>query len=225
MKQIGVIILLLSLLSSFTFAQTKLSAKVLKKIADATPKSLPQTPVAPKLTSDAQDENLRGKVKMVVEERENFTEIEIYKGRHFSGISEFDEGGSFIKEVYFDATGNPYEVIVYGYIDDFRAAKYQNIGDTNTVISLGTSQTETVVKKNKPDPRYDYKYEYKFTGRKLAEMQMIYNTGEKGMRYVYNYTGNQMEELVYTDKGKLNQQYLTVFDVKGYEIEWTNFIL
>ncbi|HMS43308.1 MAG TPA: hypothetical protein PKE69_23970 [Pyrinomonadaceae bacterium] len=125
----------------------------------------------------------------------------------------------------FDATGDPYAVTVYGYIDGFRAAKRQTIGDTKTTISLETSQTETVVKKNTPDPRYDYKYEYKFTDGKLAEMQMIYNTGEEGMRYVYNYSGNRMEKLAYTDKGELNQKYLTVFDAKGYEIEWTDFIL
>ena len=32
-----------------------------------------------------------------------------------------------------------------------------------------------------------------------------------------------MEKLVYTEDGKLNQKYLSIFDSKGNEIEWTYF--
>ena len=43
------------------------------------------------------------------------------------------------------------------------------------------------------------------------------------MRYVYNYDGNRMERLAYTEKGELNQKHHTFFNDKGYEIEWTGF--
>jgi hypothetical protein len=43
------------------------------------------------------------------------------------------------------------------------------------------------------------------------------------MTYVYNYKGNQVEELVYDENGKLNQKYLSILDDKGNEIENFHF--
>ena len=49
------------------------------------------------------------------------------------------------------------------------------------------------------------------------------NDSKLWLRYVYNYSGNQREELVYSADGSLNQRYLSVLDEKGNEVEETIF--
>lgn len=219
MKSITIILLLISVFSISSYSQIKLSEDYEKKIKEATPKPLPQSPVSEKLTSDAEDEKLKGKVKSLVEENESLSGIGKPYGRKYSLIADFDEKGNFLRQVYFEYRGRPTDVTVYGYIDGVRASISNSIsyGD-ELYVSLPEDKNKTE-KKNKPDPRYEYKYEYKYTDGKLAEMQMIRNTGSKGMRYVYNHSKNQVEELVYTDKGELNQKFLITFDEKGNAIE------
>jgi len=224
MKQIGVIILLLSLLSSFTFAQTKLSAEILKRVEDATPKSLPQTPVAPKLKSDAEDENLKGKVKSIIEETERIDDIGRPYNRRFSIIYEFNEKGNDLKQIYFDSQGRPYSITVFGYIDGMRVSKSGDIiyEDDGPTIQIAKPKSKDAAK-TEPDLRYRLRFEYKYVDGKLAEMQLYDNTGLKWLRHVYTYSENQMERLVYTENGELNQKYITLFDKKNNEIEWNVF--
>lgn len=221
MKQIAVIILLLSLLSNFTFAQTKLSAEILKRIEDNTPKTLPQTPVAPKLKSDAEDDNLKGKVKKLVKERQYFLEDGKLGERKFALISDFNEKGNLLKEIAFNG-GNPFQVTVYGYIDGARVSDYETIYEGNNILTQANPQTEEDKNKPKPDPRYSYKYEYKYANDKLAEVQMFYSDGDKGNRIGYTYDGSRVEKLYYDENNKPNRKYVSVFDAKGYEIEWTD---
>jgi hypothetical protein len=218
-KIILTLILLLAAFSAFTNAQTT-KRDYSKKIEEATPKSLPQTPAARKLKSDAEDENLKRKVKTVIKEKARFSEQGKTDEREFSEIVDFNEKGDFIKRVIF-SRGTPFLITVYGYIDGVRASNSNCIGCRRA--SSGSSRESKIEEKPKPDPRYEYKYEHKYIEGKLAEVQMFYNTGVKGMRYIYNYTKNQMEELAYTDEGELNQKYLTIFDDKGNEIKWTSF--
>ncbi len=220
MKQFTIIVLILLVFSIFTNAQTKFSAEIAKRIENATPKPLPQLSVASKPKSDAQDKNFKGNVETVIEEYEDLSGTSSYQGRHFRSITDFNETGNYVKAVYFSSNGNPYEVAVYGYIDGARVSDYQTIYEGSGIFSAANPQSEKDRQKPKPDPRYKYKYEYKYVAGKLAEMQMFYSSGEKGMRYVYNHTGNRLEKLAYDDKDKLNQKYITVFDGKGYEIEW-----
>ena len=224
MKQITIIVLLSLVFSISANAQTKLSAEILKRIEDNTPKALPQTPVAPKLKSDAKDAGLKGKVKSVVEEREQLVGYGTDQGRRLSSITDFNEKGNFLKGVFFDVKGRPSSVMVYGYIDGMRVSKskYITYDDDGPTIQIAKPNSKEEVK-TEPDIRYSYRYEYKYIDGKLSEMQLFYNNGKKGIRSVYSYNENQMERLVYTEDGKLNQKYLTIFDKKGYEIEWTYF--
>lgn len=219
MKQIIAILLFVTLFSISAYSQKNKPVEYSQKIKEATPKSLPQTPAAKKQTSDAQDERLKGKVKSLIEESEGLTGISKPFGRTMSLISDFDEQGNYLRQVYFDYKGRPYEVEAYGYIDGARASISNPIeyGDENRGIVLGEKPKKEV--KNKPDPRFEYKYEYKYVNGKLAEMQLIRNTGEKGMRYVYKNNGNQQEWLAYTDEDELNQKFLYTYDKKGNEIE------
>ena len=83
------------------------------------------------------------------------------------------------------------------------------------------SKTEEPVKK--ADSRYEYSFEYKYKDGKLIERQMLFSNGTKGLRYVSNYSGNQIEKLVYTEKDELNQKYLYTFDKDGNEVEQVSY--
>jgi len=220
MKKITIFTFFVLLLPAAASSQAKLVEVVAKRIADATPKSLPQTPSAPKLRSDAEDQYLRGRVMTVIEENEYLGADSSYPGRHYKSITDFDERGNRVKAVYFSDNGNPYEVSVFGYVDGTRASSYRMIYEDSGVFTGGSPSNEVLKEKHASDLRYSYKYEYRYVSGKLAEMNIFLNNGEKGMRYVYDYNGNQMEEVVYGYDGTLNQKYITVFDSKGYEVEW-----
>lgn len=220
MKSIIIFTCFLLLLPTVTFGQAKLSEKISKRIADATPKSLPQSPVAPKLTSDAEDQNLKGKVMTVIKENEDLSQSSTVQGRHFKSITDFDENGNRVKAVYFSDNGNPYAVSVFGYLDGARVSSHNTIYEDSGIFSGGAPLGEGPTVSPSPDPRYSYKYAYKYIGRKLSEMQLYLSTGEMVMRHVYIYMGNRMEELAYDSDGKLNQKYITVFNPKGDEVEW-----
>lgn len=219
MKQILTILLLLTVFSIPAFSQTTKPVDYSQKIKEATPKPLPQTPVLKQQTTDAQDDNLKGKVKSLIEERQGFSGVEKPIGKRMSLIADYNEQGNYLRQVQFEYQGRPYGVSVYGYIDGARASLSKDIlyGDElYTTFPGGKKKPE---EKPKPDSRYSYRYKYKYANGKLVEMQMIRNTGEKGMRYVYNYNGNQREYLAYTDEDELNQKYLYTLDDKGNDIE------
>lgn len=223
MKKLFVYLLLLSLCSIAVYSQTTKKIDYTKKIEEATPKPLPQSPVAEKLKSDAEDLRLKGKVKSLIEEREGLTGIEKPIGKRLALIADFDGQGNYLKEVYFEYRGRPTDVTVYGYVDKQRASFSNSVsfGDELRVTLVGDKPKAE--SKTKPDSRYEYIYEYKYVDGKLAEMQMIRNTGAKGMRYVYNHKENQMEVLAYTDEGELNSKYVYIFDGKGNDIERLDF--
>jgi hypothetical protein len=223
MKQTATILLLLTLFSVFAYSQKTKPVDYSQKIIESTPKPLPQTPVAKRQTTDAQNDNLKGKVKSVVEEREGLTGIEKPIGRRTSLFADFDEQGNYLRQVYFEYRGRPYSVTVYGYIDGARVSVSKSIlyGDENLGIISG-DKTKTEIK-NKPDTRYEFKYEYTYKSGKLVEMQLISNTGEKYIRHVYKYEGNQREEAAYLNDGELNRKYLYTLDDKGNDIERIDF--
>ncbi len=222
MKRIGILIYCLLLLPTFAVSQVDLSARIAKRIEDATPRSLPQLPRAPKLRTDAEDERLKGKIRTVVKESEDLSGTWSQQGRHYNSITDFDEGGDYVKAIYFSSNGNPYEVTVYGYLDGSRVSLSQAIYQDSGIISSASPADRAIMVRPASDSRYSRKYEYKYADGKLSEMQMIQNNGEKGMRYVYNYMQTRMEKLAYGYDGKLNQKYITVFDTRGNEIEWHN---
>jgi hypothetical protein len=217
MKRIFLYLLLLFLCSIIVFAQKITKVDYTKKIVEATPKSLLQSPVVKRLTSDAQDDGLKGKVKSLVEEREGLTGIEKPIGKRLSLIADFDEWGNYLKQVNFEYRGRPYNVTVYGYIDNQRVSLSNsiNFGDELFVAMLGDKPKAD--NKNKPDTRYNSKYEYKYVNSKLSELQFFDNKGAKSGRIIYKYGINQIEKLNYTEGDELNSKYLYIFDDKGNE--------
>src|ERR1044072_27530 len=212
--------------SLFVFAQQKTpvsiskeNAEILKKVAAMRPPLLPQEPVVAKEKSDAEDEGLKGKVKQVIEE----LEYQSGEARRLSYVAHFNEKGNFIERDYY-SQGNVYSIVMYGYMDGKRAAKSKYIeSEDDNSPRIAAPQTKTSKPLKEADTRYDYSLEYKYVKGKLAQMQLISNRGEPGMRYVYNHSNNQIERLVYTRDGELNQKYLITLDKDGNEIEETFF--
>jgi hypothetical protein len=196
--------------------QGNVDANLQRRVEAATLAALPQGPVAPKEKSDAKDDGLRGKVKTVTEESEDLSGTWGTQGRKTSSIEEYNELGNKTKRIGYDSQGKPFQITVYGYLDGARVSKSQIIeyDDDPPLMVPGAASAAA-----KPrDSRYEYKYAYKYVGGRLNERQLIHNNGEKGMRYVTNYQGDLMEELVYDDKGELNMKFLYKLDGKGNEI-------
>lgn len=204
-------------------SKAEVEAELQKKFEAMKPPALPQESIAAKETTDAQDENLKGKVKKVVEDSEDLSGTWSVQGRKPSSVTYFNEKGNYTEGDLYDSQGNAFQITMYGYIDGKRVSnsKTTNYGYSPPIMALPKGKVEEIVKK--PDPRYEYSFEYKYKDGKLIEEQMVFNNGKNGLRYVSNYTGNQVEKMVYTEKGELNQKYLLTLDKDGNEIEEINY--
>lgn len=192
-----------------------------KRVEAATPKPLPQSPTVRRVASDAYDDGLKGKVKVIVEDVEDQSGEWSVQGRKPSSVSYYDVHGYLTKKVSYDYRANPFEIKVYGYIDAKRVSKLNMIHYEYDPPPMMMGPPPAPGTQNKRDDRYSYQYVYSYDrAKRLREMRMFMNDGEPGMRYVYEYSGNEKEELAYTEDGTLNQKYVSVLDSKGNEIEW-----
>jgi hypothetical protein len=203
-------------------SQAKIDEEIRLKIERSTPALLPQEPIAKKEKSDAEDDGLKGKVKTVTTESEDLSGTWSVQGRHLNSIEDFNSIGNVTKKLLFDSKAKPFQITVYGYIDGARVSNSEmiNYDSDPPIMALSASGKK---EEGKRDLRYDYKHEYKYINGKLAENKWIRNNGVMWIRYVYNHKDNQVEELVYSEDGKLNQKYLSTLDDKGNEVERTNF--
>jgi hypothetical protein len=187
------------------------------------PVSLPPSPPVTRATTDAQDEGLKGKVRKVMEESEDSSGTWGTQGRKMSSVEYYDLNGALTQRDSYDSQGSPFQITVYGYLDGKRVSNSKMTRYEYDPPPAAPRAAASVEPLRKSDPRYEYSFEYKYENGKLVERQMIYNNGRKGMRYVYKHSPNQVEELVYTDEGELNQRYLSIRDEKGNEVERTDF--
>ncbi|MGB5037043.1 MAG: hypothetical protein WBQ66_10565, partial [Blastocatellia bacterium] len=214
----------LRVLDSFRILAAADVAKALQKRVDAaTPKPLPQSPILRRIASDADEDGLRGRVKEVVEDVEYVSSESPVHGRKPTSVSHYDEQGNLTRQLSYDYRGNPYDIEVYGYIDGKRVSKSNSIRyEYNPPPMMGAAPAPGPQPKR--DARYDYEYAYRYDStRRLIEMTMYMNDGSRGMRYVYEYRGNEKEKRAYTSEDVLNQRYVSVLDKNGNEIEWTSF--
>ena len=209
----------LGVLDSFkVLSEADVQARQAQEAAKAEPSPLPQTPAVQRAGTDASDEGLRGKVKSVLMESENFS------GRRTRiSVDTYNEHGNKLRTEFYDNKGNLYHISVYGFIDGARVAAYRTIErEYNPPPRVGTAAPGSTVKKS--DPRYDHRFEFKYDDKKrLIEKTWLQNNGDVLRRTVYKYNGNQKEELVYAEDGTLNQRFLHILDDKGNEVEKTIF--
>jgi hypothetical protein len=212
------------ILDSFKVLNEADVAAVLKKeAAKAEPSPLPQEPAAKRDGTDANDEGLHGKVKMVLTESQDLSGTWSVQTRKRNSMEYYNEQGNLTKRESYDYKGNLSDITVYGYLDGARASDYKSISHEYNPppMMIMSAPGET---KPKYDPRYSNKFDFKYDNQKrLVEKTWINNAGKMQIRYVYKYSGRQREEWVYSEDGSLNQHYLSVLDDKGNRVEWTIF--
>ena len=198
-----------------------LDAEELKavKIEEATPAPLPQEPVAPKLKTDAQDENLKGKVKTILEDNQ-----EGLKGtRRRLSEEYYNEAGNLVKKLTFDA-GYPMEVEVWGYIDGNRVntSNYIEYDDDQRPPRMAiTAVTESTKAANLPrDTRYTDKFTYQYDEQgRLAEKKSFGNNGSLWSRQAFSYKDNVREISRYGFDGARWSHTFEVLDAGGNVVE------
>jgi hypothetical protein len=140
-----------------------------------------------------------------------------------NSLVQYNDKGNRTRSESYDYKGNLSEITVYGYIDGNRVSHFKSIEHEYNPPPMVISESPGTVSK-KWDSRYQYKFAFKYDDKKrLTEKTWFHSNGDLWLRYVYKYTGNQREELVYSADGSLNQHYVSTLDDKGNELEETSF--
>jgi hypothetical protein len=204
-------------------SEAEVAAAVKAKESAAEPSPLPQEPVAARDGSDAADDRLRGAVKTVLQESESLSGPAAGNDRKPSSMKYYNQDGNLTKQERYDYKGNLSEITVFGYLDGARVSNSKGIERPYNPPPI-VMASPSGAPKPKSDPRYSNKFAFRYDSQKrLLEKTWFHSNGEVQIRYVYKYSGNQLEELVYAHDGSLNQRYIVVFDDKGNEIEQTSF--
>ena len=206
-----------------------MDADTQKKLQDATPGPLPQTPVVKRPRTDAEEEFLKGRVKSVFETNEYLDGTGSVSGIHDSDEMHFDENGNLLKRVFFDYRGNPSNVTVFGFIDGKRVSKRgDEINyDYNPPLMVppgGLGPPSASGTKKPADSRYSESVEYKYDSKgRLIERVTLGNRGEFDRKEVFTYDGSKVSELTTDEDGKVSFKILRVYDDKSNLIEQTYF--
>jgi hypothetical protein len=195
------------------------NALISKRIADATPKPLPQTPAVKKLTSDAHDANLKGKVKKVITETQYIEGAQKNTAKFRSEEIEYNQQANQLKKFFF-SNGVPISVSVFGYIDGKRVSTSGRVDSVRVLTIRAAMQDE---EQKRRDPRYDLKYVYVYNeSGELSEESLFDNADELIWRTVFIRSGNQFEESLYGGRGSVKGLYrksISKLDKNGNEIE------
>ena len=148
-------------------SDAEVKAEIQRKFEEATPKDLPQEPVLKNLQTDAEEENLKGNVKKIVDESETITDDSNKKNRRISEISEYNRAGNLTKMVRIDYRGNPASITVYGFIDGKRVSKS---GYVKYPYNPPPPMAAPSAQADPPsDSRYSMSYEKKYKDGNLVE--------------------------------------------------------
>ncbi|MEP7076429.1 MAG: hypothetical protein ABI878_11520 [Acidobacteriota bacterium] len=200
-------------------AQTFGKADFAKKIADATPPELPQTPVPVRKGSDARDRRLRWNVKSVIEYRVDADDrLRLHK---LSTQSFFNEAGNLTKAVSADDEGYPQSVSVFGYIDGMMVSRsggviYVDGEKPRPPAGRANAGLLTAINSNAPrDTRYHSRFEYSYDAHgRLIEERQYRNNGELWVRSTYTYSGEDpTKERLRLDYGSDGKEQLRTRDI------------
>lgn len=193
-----------------------------KKIAEATPATLPQSPSEKRVSSDALDEGLKGKVKSVVH-------TTLYPGKIRPESYEdkyYDESGNLVKSVDY-SDGYPQSVTVYGYIDKMRVNRSKDVEYAEGEKPEPKHQMISIrAEDNARDPSAprDERYNmrefrlYDSLGR-LIEKRSHQNNGEMWNKKTYEYEGNRRLERSFGFDGNEWSRAAFIVDAAGNDVE------
>jgi hypothetical protein len=144
--------------------------------------------------SDREADGLKGKVQKVTTERAQFTNESggwVEGKPQLDSVTTYDVAGNRLKREVYDK-GELSSVYNYSFLEGDRVVKIDIIRVSYNVGSSGPSGTKP------SNPRYTYKFKYKFDGR-----------------------GNRTEEAWYGNDGSLTRRHVNVYDAKGNRSEWS----
>ena len=190
-------------------------AAIAKKLSDATPKELPQSPVVAKLKSDAHDRNLKGTVKSVLTQMALYGVDNALRKPKPNLLEEFDRNGRLTKQIEFDSYGNPNNVRVFGYVAGKRVSRVGHIAYEYEIGGVSVDfQTSA-----KPDERFDESYDYRYAGNNLIQERIFWNNGWLNIRFGYRYLKGKKETITYGEGNLPFRKIISAADDKGNEIE------
>lgn len=218
MKKLSLLLVcIVGLATANVIAQKAPKVDFAKKIADATPESLPQSPVeSGRPSTDAKDDGLKGNVKSVLSyfldgPKKKTPDSEAY----------YDEAGNETKHVSYDE-GYPVVVIVYGYVDGMRVLRS---GDITYAEGERPESTTIIVNMapaggSKADPRYKTRIARKYDDQnRLIEVVRMNNGGQIWQREAFSYKDNQRTEVTVDRLGQEFSYTVDTLDSHGNPIE------
>lgn len=190
-----------------------------RRVAEATPSALPQNPAVPKAETDAQDRNLKGKIKSVLTETARYSLKDSLRQKHSQSFEEFDEKGNLLKKTEYDNLGFPWKIYVYGSVAGKRVAKIGSVENENSIGGIALPFPSN----SKFDERFQESYSYKYLGGNLIEESKSFSNGALFWRAKYSYLKNKRTSLYY-DGGKIAFSKVEIlYDEKGNEVKMTTF--
>lgn len=172
--------------------------------------------------TDRDFDGIRGSVKSVVTERadlkKSFGKMIESKRRYESEV-EYDKSGNTLRRKDYNyADGALRESTIYKFIDGDKVSIEEDIETPGKITGSSPTEIDRTVKTL--DPRYSFKYKYKYDrDGNISEEAYYQNDGSLWMTYVYTTKGKEKEELAYDKNGSLNQKLVRKFDDQNNEIE------
>jgi hypothetical protein len=214
--------LVLFIASSPLSAQKVATVDFAKKIAEATPDVLPQSPAEKRPSSDARDIGLRGKIKSVLEYTQDADSMKRIK----SDEDYYDENGNQVMGVSFD-DGYPVSVAVWGFLDGMRVMRSRDITYAPGEKPASDRMVITVrAEDNAKDPnaprdrRYSMRKVHVYDAQaRLTEESWYQNNGEIWTRNAYTYDGNRRMQRNYGNNGDEMSKTAYILDSAGHTIE------
>lgn len=194
-----------------------ITALILKKIQENTPAVLPQTPVAKKAKSDAADENLTGKIKVVFQESQFISGSQAGTARKKDSENYYNQAGNLTKSVrYSDVNGLPREITAYGYLKGFRVSKTNSIHFGERPPGIMIDIPTNVVAKM--DDRYDTRYVYTYDVAGNMTQKVLYHIFDTN-KSVFRRKGRIVEVLFYRSQKRIDGRWTTTYNEKGDPVE------
>ena len=187
---------------------------LLKRRLKAEPSPLPQQPVAQRVGTDATDVMVyHGKVKTVLEESQDLTGTWSVQTRKRDAFENYNELGNLTRRESYDYKGNLTRLLSTAISTAIVSLTSKRLGANITLHLMAPLRP---VPQRSLMPRYQYKLISSMTNRNVYLKSICFTTTVNvTMRYVYKYTGNQLESLVYSADGSLNQRSVSLLDSKG----------
>lgn len=215
-------------ISTFRLATAaELDARNAALIDQLTPEPFPAESRDGRPTTDAQDMGLKGKVKFIVVEGEEFSSGAPvgFRGRGFDMT--FSEAGDITKVVDYNGV-MPESVRVYGYLKGERV--YRERRKEKRLVLVGSKEEKNPEPEKIKTELIKVKYKFDNTGR-LMEMRVIDESGNEREKFVYGsgkieHTYNPVAGIPYLDKlgGSNKTKDVDVLDANGFPTETTRTV-